>query len=83
MQIVYGVNSGYLFPALISIYSIWKNATRSVEVVLYGEGLSDADTWKVYKVRELLMGGGRDYSERIRFQRVHGIFGVQKPAHAS
>ncbi len=57
MQITYGVNSGHLFGALISIYSIWKNTSQPVEVTIYGQDLSDADTRKVHKVRELLKGG--------------------------
>ncbi len=56
MQIVYGVNSGYLFPALVSIYSIWKVTSQPVAVTIYGEGLSNADSRKVHQVKELLQG---------------------------
>ena len=54
MQIVYGVNSGYLFPALVSIYSIWKHTSRPVCVTIYADGLTKVDTRKVHQARELL-----------------------------
>ena len=56
MQIVYGVNSSYLFPALVSIYSIWKVTSQPVAVTIYGEGFNSADSRKVGQVKELLQG---------------------------
>lgn len=36
-QVVYGVNTAYIVPALISIYSLHKHASRPINVTLYLE----------------------------------------------
>ncbi len=43
MKIVYGVNSDYLLPALVSIWSIYKHTHRSVEIVIYGQDFNQRD----------------------------------------
>ena len=32
MQVIYGVNAAYVLPALVSIYSLWKNASQPVDI---------------------------------------------------
>ena len=54
MQIVYGIDSDYLFPALVSIYSISKNTSQPVNITIYADGLTDSDTRKVHQTSELL-----------------------------
>ena len=41
MQIVYGVNAGFVLPALVSIWSLQRSASQPVEVTIYGEGFSE------------------------------------------
>jgi len=41
MQVVYGVDSKYLFPALISAFSVWKNAIQPIDITIFGEGLDE------------------------------------------
>ncbi|MYA87759.1 MAG: glycosyltransferase family 8 protein [Boseongicola sp. SB0662_bin_57] len=43
MQVVYGVNSSYLFPALVSAYSIWKNASHPVDITIFGDKFGHRD----------------------------------------
>ena len=42
MQIVYGVNAGYVLPALVSIWSLQRSASQPVEVTIYGEGIGES-----------------------------------------
>lgn len=43
MQVVYGVNSNYLLPALVSAYSVWKNASRPIDITIFGENFGCHD----------------------------------------
>ena len=43
MQVVYGVNSNYLLPALVSAYSVWKGASRPVAVTIFGDKFGNHD----------------------------------------
>ena len=43
MQVVYGVNSNYLLPALVSVYSVCKNASRPVDVTIFGDNFGNHD----------------------------------------
>ncbi len=43
LQVVYGVNSNFLLPALISAYSVWKNASRPVDITIFGDRLGEQD----------------------------------------
>lgn len=54
--IVYGANSAYILPALVSIYSLQKNASRPVDVTLYleAEDLEPHDLDLVDKARNRL-----------------------------
>lgn len=40
-QVVYGVNSGYVLPALVSMWSLQRKASRPVEVTLYVEDIGE------------------------------------------
>ena len=60
MKIVYGINSGYLVPALVSSWSLVKNASKPVEIVIYGENLTARDTDIIHRfslAREIQGGG--------------------------
>lgn len=39
MQVIYGANENYVLPALVSIWSMWRNASQPVEVTLYVENM--------------------------------------------
>ncbi len=39
MQVIYGANEDYVLPALVSIWSMWQNASQPVEVTLYIENM--------------------------------------------
>lgn len=39
MQVIYGANENYVLPALVSIWSMWQNASQPVEVTLYVENM--------------------------------------------
>ena len=41
MQVVYGVDSNYVLPALISAYSMWENASRPLDVTIFGDSLGN------------------------------------------
>ena len=43
MQLVYGVNSNYLFPACVSIWSVWSNTSRPVDITIFEDGFSQSD----------------------------------------
>ena len=50
MQIVYGVNSNYLLPALVSVYSLWKNVRHPVDVTIFGDRFGQHDHEFIRKV---------------------------------
>ena len=52
MQVIYGVNSDYVLPELVSIYSLWKHASQSVGVTLYVEDINEDDLDKIQRVIE-------------------------------
>ncbi len=39
MQVIYGATEDYVLPALVSIWSMWQNASQPVEVTLYVENM--------------------------------------------
>ena len=43
MKLVYGINSRYLFPVCVSIWSVWKNASRPVDITIFEDGISPSD----------------------------------------
>ncbi len=58
-QIIYGVNSEYLFPALVSIHSIWKHARQPVDVTIYGENWGPGDHAIVSQTTKMLGGSNK------------------------
>ena len=52
MQVIYGVNAAYVLPALVSIYSLWKNASQSVDVTMYVAGITEHNQYAVQCVNE-------------------------------
>ena len=42
MQIIYGVNAGFVLPALVSIWSLQRSARQPVEVTIYGEEIGES-----------------------------------------
>ena len=52
MQVIYGVNAAYVLPAMVSIYSLWKNASQPVEVTLYVEGITAQNQYAIQCVSD-------------------------------
>ncbi len=52
MQVVYGVNAAYVLPALVSIYSLWKQASQSVAVTLYIDGITAKNPYAIQCVND-------------------------------
>ncbi len=52
MQIVYGVNASYVLPALISIYSLWKNAVQPVDITIYIDEITKENQQAIRHVSE-------------------------------
>lgn len=52
MQVIYGANADYVLPALVSIYSVWKHASRSISVTLYVEDINEDNLDKIRRVSE-------------------------------
>ena len=52
MQIVYGVNAAYVLPALVSIYSLWKNASQPVDITIYIDGITEQNRTAIQRVSE-------------------------------
>ena len=61
MQVVYGVDSNYLLPALISAYSMWESASRPLDVTIFGEKLGQRDR---DVIRQVSTSCGRTISVR-------------------
>ncbi len=49
-QVIYGVNAAYVLPALVSIYSLWKNASQPVEVTMYVDGITEQNRHTIQRV---------------------------------
>ena len=67
-QVVYGVNAAYILPALVSIYSLQKNASQPIDVALYlePEGLEPDDLNLIDKVQDRLGIRHRIFPENVR-----------------
>ncbi len=52
MQVIYGVNAAYVLPALVSIYSLWKNASQPVDVTMYVDGITEQNQYAIQGVNE-------------------------------
>ena len=42
-HVVYGVDSNYVLPALVSIYSIWRHTSGNIDITIFGHRLSEHD----------------------------------------
>ena len=42
-RLVYGINPGYLLPAMVSIWSVLKHTRRPIDIVIYGQQLGRND----------------------------------------
>ena len=51
-QVIYGVNAAYVLPALVSIYSLWKNASQPVDVTMYIDGITEQNQYAIQCVNE-------------------------------
>ena len=51
-QVIYGVNAAYVLPALVSIYSLWKNVSQPVEVTMYVDGITEQNQYVIQCVNE-------------------------------
>lgn len=52
LQVVYGVNAAYVLPALVSIYSLWKNASQPVDITIYIDGITEQNRTAIQRVSE-------------------------------
>lgn len=52
MQVIYGVNAAYVLPALVSMYSLWKNASQPVNITIYVDGITEQNRISIYIVNE-------------------------------
>ena len=52
MQVIYGVNAAYVLPALVSIYSLWKNASQPIDVTMYVDGITEQNQYAIQGVNE-------------------------------
>ncbi len=52
MQVIYGVNAAYVMPALVSIYSLWKNASQPVDITIYIDGITKENQQAIQRVSE-------------------------------
>ena len=52
MQVIYGVNANYVPPALVSIYSVWKHASKPVGVTMYVEDIDEDSLDMIRRVSE-------------------------------
>ena len=50
MQVVYGVNPNYLLPALVSAYSVCRNASRPVDIAIFSDDFGNHDHELVQRV---------------------------------
>ncbi len=49
-QVIYGVNAAYVQPALVSIYSMWKNVSQPVDVTMYVDGITEQNRTAIQRV---------------------------------
>lgn len=61
MQVVYGVNRSFLFPALLSAFSVVKNASKPTDVTIFGQDFTADDIAVVEQVNQSLSGGTISY----------------------
>ncbi len=61
MQVVYGVNRSFLFPALLSAYSAVKNASKPLDVTIFGQDFTDEDIAIIEQANQSLTGGTISY----------------------
>ncbi|MBO9433922.1 hypothetical protein J7394_06885 [Ruegeria sp. R13_0] len=61
MQVVYGVNRSFLFPALLSAYSAVKNARKSLGVTIFGQDFTGEDIAIIEQANQSLTGGTISY----------------------
>lgn len=52
MQVIYGVNAAYVLPALVSIYSLWKNSSQPVDVTIYVDGITEQNQDAIQRVSQ-------------------------------
>ena len=52
-QVIYGVNAAYVLPALVSIYSLWKHASQSVEITMYVDGITEQNQYAIQRVNDM------------------------------
>lgn len=53
-QVIYGANADYVLPALVSIWSLHKNASQPVDVTLYVEDMGPHELDLIERVRDRL-----------------------------
>ncbi len=63
MQVVYGVNRSFLFPALLSAYSAVKNASKPIDVTIFGQDFTAEDIATVEQVNRSLDQGTLSYQK--------------------
>lgn len=63
MKVVFGVNQNFLYPALLSAYSVIKNATGPVDITLFGQGFTAADIEAVARLDRWAENGTVHYRE--------------------
>ena len=51
-QVIYGVNAAYVLPALVSIYSLWKNVSQPVDITMYVDGITEQNQYAIQCVNE-------------------------------
>ncbi|MCA0929498.1 hypothetical protein LCM21_13915 [Ruegeria profundi] len=61
MQVVYGVDGNLLFPALVSAYSAIQNASKAIDVTIFGQDFTSDDIALVEKVNSTLARGTVSY----------------------
>ena len=52
MQIVYGVNTEYVLPALVSIWSLQKSASKPVAITIFAEGIGEYQYDLIQRIRD-------------------------------
>ncbi|MCY4007945.1 MAG: hypothetical protein OXE84_14160 [Rhodobacteraceae bacterium] len=61
MQVIYGVDSRYVLPALVSAYSAHCHASHPLDITIFGDRLNDQDRGHIQRVRDACGGGAGDF----------------------
>ncbi|WP_170600290.1 glycosyltransferase family 8 protein [Ruegeria arenilitoris] len=63
MNVVFGVDRNFLYPALLSAYSVVKNASRPVDVTIFGQDFTAQDIAAVDQLNRAVDNGTVRYRE--------------------